>query len=257
MGDYGIDEDYDGYVAHRIKCSSGWATCLGAHETADQVQGLLPQGPRRRERPGRLLPLQLGRCRSWPRGRHLVTDCGALVQLREDGTGLRVRGRTRAHLRRRPARIRAATVRRGRDEARRLARAGRRAPHDGRAGVGLMDDDHTAPAAGLHGRRRPRPRTPSTGPRPRGDGAGRRIRHWDLATVRASAPEPIYERAGSCRWCPRPLHRHGPGEPWMTAKRLNLGDDPECPERPNPEGGPMPYHEPGTPAVRNPDWGET
>lgn len=64
----------------------------------------------------------------------------------------------------------------------------------------------------------------------------------------------IYQLALGCRFCGGVLRRYGPEDPWLVSSLLNQLGNRECPDAPNPDDGPMPGHEPGTPAVTNPEW---
>lgn len=54
-------------------------------------------------------------------------------------------------------------------------------------------------------------------------------------------------RCMRCAHCGRSLHKDSPTDPWR-----DFSNNPECEIAPNPDDGPMPGHEPGTPVVRRP-----
>lgn len=69
-----------------------------------------------------------------------------------------------------------------------------------------------------------------------------------------SSTRQVYALAAACKWCGQVLTQFAPDGPFMVGKLAGLGYDRECPSAPNPDEGPMPNHEPGTPVVVNPRW---
>jgi hypothetical protein len=81
---WNADSDYEGPWVHRIRCTSGWSTCYGSHETAAEVKDCW-----RKERARRADPEILFVC-NWlvphytedgPSSR----DCGALAKVTDRG----------------------------------------------------------------------------------------------------------------------------------------------------------------------------
>jgi hypothetical protein len=54
-------------------------------------------------------------------------------------------------------------------------------------------------------------------------------------------------RCLECAFCQATLHKDGPDQPWKDP----FGGD-QCEHAPNPDDGPMPGHEPGSPVVARP-----
>lgn len=70
------------------------------------------------------------------------------------------------------------------------------------------------------------------------------------AFTAATGPDPEpdpdgYPKRSTCAHCTEVIEQEGPGADW-TIGNLFGGRSSECPQAPNPDGGPMPGHTPGT-----------